>query len=1080
MQDKRLSMIVLLLVTLIALAIITGCIARAVIAPPSIALIAPANGATGQATTLLLTWEATPGEAKNQKTPVTIIGYGLFFAPINEDYGVPEPRTDKQAQKTGLAYGATYKWKVAAVQSNGQTAESTERTFTTTNRLYGAPQIALTSPENGATNQATSVTLTWEATEGKQTNAGERDGANLTEYRVYHKKTGDPDPTEPATTTDKSYNLMNLDYAATYTWYVVVHQSDGQRATSTERSFSTQAAQYAAPEIALKSPRNGAEGQLTTVTLTWEATPGRPTNADERAPTIEEYLLYFGVRGHPYSNPATVTAAQQSKAGLDYGTTYKWKVVALQSDGQRATSDEWTFSTLAAQYDPPTIALTSPASGATDRPTTLTLTWEATPGKQTNAGERAVSLTYRVYHKKPGEEYPITPATTQEKFYILTNLSTGTEYTYKVEAVQSDGKSAETPEATFATRTGPVVRYDATGVYQRSYDKLSEAVAEAGNGDRIEVDGGTVLNNEAQQVTVSGTEVTIHSSDPGHPFTIDMSGKNDRVFNITNGASVTIRDAIVTGGAPASGDGGGIHITGNSAVTAINTRIASNTAKSGGGVYVMAGTFNATETSIISNRADWGGGVFVQNGFFNATESTVESNEAAFGGGIHITGNSTVRAINTTIASNTAYDGGGALVVDGIFNAIDTTITSNEATRYGGGAFVVAGTLNAEGTTISSNTADEGGGALVWDGIFAAKETILESNEAKSGGGVCVYENGFFNAVSTTIVSNTSADDGGGVCVEYGTFNATDTSIISNRAYLGGGVYIESGTFNATETSIISNRADWGGGVYAWSGNINTSNATISSNTAGEDGGGVLCGNSAFNAIDTTISLNTAGGGGGGVYAERGTFNATETSIISNRADLGGGVYAWNGNFNTANTTISSNTGEYGGGVALYGSSVFNAIDTTITSNEATRNGGGVYAYKGTINTSNATISSNTAGADGGGVALCNDSNTFTAIDTTIASNTATGNGGGVYVGSGTFNANSVVISGNGAGTGGGIYWTSYGLIRTSGSEWHTKEDKENPFSVDASGAIHDPPLTADPVQVYENTANTGKEMKGH
>ena len=68
MQDKRLSMIVLLLVTLIALAIITGCIARAVIAPPSIALIAPANGATGQATTLLLTWEATPGEAKNQKT----------------------------------------------------------------------------------------------------------------------------------------------------------------------------------------------------------------------------------------------------------------------------------------------------------------------------------------------------------------------------------------------------------------------------------------------------------------------------------------------------------------------------------------------------------------------------------------------------------------------------------------------------------------------------------------------------------------------------------------------------------------------------------------------------------------------------------------------------------------------------------------------------------------------------------------------------------------------------------------------------------------------------------------------------
>ncbi|HPU86583.1 MAG TPA: hypothetical protein PLE60_14745, partial [Candidatus Latescibacteria bacterium] len=658
---------------------------------------------------------------------------------------------------------------------------------------------------------ATTVTLTWEATEGAQTNAGKRDGVNITEYRVYYKKIGDPDLTVPATTTEKSYNLTNLDYAATYTWFVVALQSDGQRATSTERTFTTNEALYASPTIALTSPWNGAENQPTTVTLKWTATPGGPTNAGERAPTIEEYLLYFGVYGYRYSNPATVTATQQQKAGLAYGTTYKWKVVALQSDGKRETSEEWIFSTLAAQYAAPTIRLTSPEEGATDRPTTLKVTWEAEPGAQTNVGERAVSLTYRVFCKKQGGEYPKTPYTTAEKFYNLTNLSTGTEYIYKVEAAQSDGKSAETPEATFATRTGPVVRYDAAGVYQRSYDKLSDAVAEAGNGDRIEVDSGTILNNETQQVTISGTEVTIRSSDPGHPFTIDMSGKNDRVFNITNGASVTIRDAIVTGGAPASGDGGGIHITGNSAVTAINTRIASNTAKSGGGVYVMAGTFNATETSIISNRADWGGGVFVQNGFFNATESTVESNEAAFGGGIHITGNSTVRAINTTIASNTAYDGGGALVVDGIFNAIDTTITSNEATRYGGGAFVVAGTLNAEGTTISSNTADEGGGALVWDGIFAAKETILESNEAKSGGGVCVYENGFFNAASTTIVSNIATDLGGGVRVaESGTFNATDTSIISNRADLGGGVHVEAGTFNATETSIISNRADLG------------------------------------------------------------------------------------------------------------------------------------------------------------------------------------------------------------------------------------------------------------------------------
>ncbi|HOH13711.1 MAG TPA: hypothetical protein PLN20_08355, partial [Thermotogota bacterium] len=82
MQDKRLSMIVLLLVTLFALAIITGCIVRAIIAPPSIALLAPANGATDQPTALVLTWEATPGVSKNKKIPPEIVEYRFYIALI--------------------------------------------------------------------------------------------------------------------------------------------------------------------------------------------------------------------------------------------------------------------------------------------------------------------------------------------------------------------------------------------------------------------------------------------------------------------------------------------------------------------------------------------------------------------------------------------------------------------------------------------------------------------------------------------------------------------------------------------------------------------------------------------------------------------------------------------------------------------------------------------------------------------------------------------------------------------------------------------------------------------------------------
>jgi len=111
----------------------------------------------------------------------------------------------------------------------------------------------------------------------------------------------------------------------------------------------------------------------------------------------------------------------------------------------------------------------------------------------------------------------------------LTDLDPDATYTWYVKAVQSDNQTETSDVWTFKTRAGgttgkSIKRYDSSGDFKGEYDKLSEAVAEAGNGDRIEVDSGTTLNNETQQVTISGTEVTIRSSDPGHQFTIDMSG----------------------------------------------------------------------------------------------------------------------------------------------------------------------------------------------------------------------------------------------------------------------------------------------------------------------------------------------------------------------------------------------------------------------------------------------------------------------------------------------------------------------------------------------------------------------------
>jgi len=815
--------------------ILSGCFFRVIITPPTIALIAPADNAIDQPTTLLLTWEATAGAAQNRRdTEVTLSGYRVYFARSTEEYGEPENTTEKQMQKTGLALNTPYKWKVIAIQSDGQATESAEWTITTQGPHYTSPTIALISPVNEATGQATEVTLTWVATPGAQINTGERD-ASIAEYLVYFDLQ-DSGFGSPATVTSHQQQRTNLAYGSTYKWQVVAIQSDGQRATSAEWTFATVDRLYGAPEIALIAPGNGEMNQPRTLTLTWNATPGEQTNQGERENAIEEYRVYFARRGDRYGEPERVIRTQIEKASLDYGIRYKWKVTAVQSDGKQTTSAERTFTTANRLYGAPEIALTGPSSGATDQATAVTLTWVATPGAQTNVGERVASLTeFRVFHAKTGEAYA-SPVTTTDNSYELTNLATNTEYTYKVQAVQSDGKTAETPEATLMTRTGPIVRYNASGDYQRSYHYLSVAINEANGKDIIEVDGGTLLNNETKQVAIAGAEVTIRSSDET-PFTIDMI-QQDRVFDITGGASVTMSEAIITGGATASGrHGGGVSLTGSSTLTTRNATIASNTANNGGGVYVNNGTFNAINTAITSNTASNanGGGVYVTDGTFNATDTTIASNTVKgtfrYGGGVYVT-NGTFNAVDATITANMAINsancGGVYVYTNGVFNAENTTITSNTANDQRGscgGVYVREGTFNATGTMIASNSAGFGSGVFVHNGTATAVDTVIASNTAVVGGGVYV-NTGVFTAIHTTIAVNTVTPDNNG---DYGN---------------GSGVFVYDGTFTATDRTLIA------------------------SNTATNDGGGVYLGLSAiFNADSVTIQGNGAtAGSGGGIY----------------------------------------------------------------------------------------------------------------------------------------------------------------------------------------------------------------------
>jgi formylglycine-generating enzyme required for sulfatase activity len=435
-----------LLVIISLLILFTGCIYRLII-PLQISLTGPSNGTDGTQTVVTLSWEAITTHSPGIYGALFITGYKVYFAKTGEAYDVPEETEEKTMEKTNLEYGATYKWQVVVKQSDGQNATSVEYVFTTAERAYIDPEISLISPINESTGQATSLTLSWEATPGAQTNTGERT-ASLTGYTVYFGKSGESYPA-PQWVTEKMLQKTNLEYNAGYKWQVVVTQSDGRTATSTERTFTT-AEMYGAPEITLQTPANLSTGQATSITLSWEATPGMET-AGTRANSLTGYDVYFAKASETYGAPQRVNEKEVQKSTLEYGTSYKWKVVAFQSDGKSSSSEQWIFNTIEETHTNPQIALRSPANGVTEQATSLTLSWEATPGAQTNIGERAVSLSgYHVYFSKSGESYP-APQWVTGKTLQKSELEYNTTYKWKVIVVQSDGKTSTSTERSFTT-----------------------------------------------------------------------------------------------------------------------------------------------------------------------------------------------------------------------------------------------------------------------------------------------------------------------------------------------------------------------------------------------------------------------------------------------------------------------------------------------------------------------------------------------------------------------------------------------------------------------------------------------------
>ncbi|HVU18608.1 MAG TPA: malectin domain-containing carbohydrate-binding protein [Candidatus Didemnitutus sp.] len=170
----------------------------------------------------------------------------------------------------------------------------------------------------------------------------------------------------------------------------------------------------------------------TQVTLNWTASSGATS-----------YNVYRGTSANGESSTAIqtgVTGTSFTNTGLTNGTTYYYKVAAVNSSGTSAQSNEASATPVAGIPSAPTGLTASPGNAQ------ATLNWTASSG----------ATSYNVYRgtSSNGESSTAIQTGITGTSFTNTGLSNGTTYYYKVAAVNSSGTSAQSNEASVTPSGG--------------------------------------------------------------------------------------------------------------------------------------------------------------------------------------------------------------------------------------------------------------------------------------------------------------------------------------------------------------------------------------------------------------------------------------------------------------------------------------------------------------------------------------------------------------------------------------------------------------------------------------------------
>jgi hypothetical protein len=279
--------------------------------PGTPSLSSPLGGAEDVAINPTLTWNTVTTATSYT---VQVSSNANFASPNSNQTGI----TSTAYSVNGLANGIVYYWRVNASNTDGTSAWSSTRSFTT---VAAAPPaelpttITLWWPGNGVSNIMNNPSLTWSP------------DAGALSYTLQVSTT----PTFAALLTNQTgitatdFEVTDLAFGTTYYWRVKVIKSNGTTVWSAASSFTTVVPAQPLPTVTLWWPANNATGIVRDPTFTWS-----PDSS------VLSYVLQVSTDSefaNVIMNQNEIKTNSFDATELNSNTAYYWRVKVLTAQG---------------------------------------------------------------------------------------------------------------------------------------------------------------------------------------------------------------------------------------------------------------------------------------------------------------------------------------------------------------------------------------------------------------------------------------------------------------------------------------------------------------------------------------------------------------------------------------------------------------------------------------------------------------------------------------------------------------------------------------------------------------------------